>query len=245
MPAVLAALAFFSLLGFALFWPRYTRLRRAAFIREAVLPRGLFEKLRAKHPQLSTKDCQLVAHGLRQFFLAHLNSGRRFVSMPSQVVDDLWHEFILYTKNYDAYCRSAFGRFLHHSPAVVLGSERQRNAGLRRCWWFACKEENINPRAPTRLPLLFALDTKLNIPGGFRYVPDCSGVRREQDGKDGKGDAATYCGGDFTSSSYDGGTEGFSDGLGSGGSDGGSADAGGSDGGGGDGCGGGGCGGGD
>lgn len=245
MPAVLAALALFSLLGFALFWPRYARLRRAAFIREAVLPRGLFEKLRAKHPQLSTKDCQLVAHGLRQFFLAHLNSGRRFVSMPSQVVDDLWHEFILYTKNYDAYCRSAFGRFLHHSPAVVLGSERQRNAGLRRCWWFACKEENINPRAPTRLPLLFALDTKLNIPGGFRYVPDCSGVRREQDGKDGKGDAATYCGGDFTSSSYDGGTEGFSDGLGSGGSDGGSADAGGSDGGGGDGCGGGGCGGGD
>ena len=35
------------LLGFALFWPRYTRLRRAAFIREAALPRGLFEKLRA------------------------------------------------------------------------------------------------------------------------------------------------------------------------------------------------------
>lgn len=241
MPAFLAIVAVVLLASFAFFWSRYTRLRRAAFIREAELPRGLFEKLRAKHPQLSTKDCQLVAHGLRQFFLAHLKSGRQFVSMPSQVVDDLWHEFILYTKNYDAYCRSAFGRFLHHSPAVVLGSERQRNAGLRRCWWFACKEENINPRAPTRLPLLFALDTKLNIPGGFHYAPDCSGVRRAHDGNDGQAGAATYCGGDFSSDAFDGGTAGFSDGASDGG---GSSSDGGDGGGGGDGCGGGGCGGG-
>jgi len=45
----------------------------------------------------SSKDA-----GLRQFFLAHLKSGRRYVSMPSQVADGLWHEFILFTKNYDA-----------------------------------------------------------------------------------------------------------------------------------------------
>jgi len=44
---------------------------------------------------------------------------------------------------------------------------------LRRVWWFACKEENINPRAPTRLPLLFALDAKLRIANGFVYAADC------------------------------------------------------------------------
>eukprot|EP01034_Spumella_vulgaris_P038231 gene38231-47204_t len=74
-----------------------------------------------KHPQLTTKECQLVAQGLRQFFLAHLKSGRKYVSMPSQVADDLWHEFILYTMNYQQFCQHAFGRFLHHTPAVVLG----------------------------------------------------------------------------------------------------------------------------
>lgn len=210
---------------------RLTRLRREAWIRQSVLPRGLFDKLRQKHPQLSLKDCQLVAQGLRQFFLTHLLSGRQFVSMPSQVVDDLWHEYILYTRHYEAFCKRAFGRFLHHTPAVVLGRHSQRNAGLRRCWWFACKDEHIDPRSPTRLPLLFALDAKLGIPGGFRYVPDCGGVRRESDGS---GGSSPYCGGDFSSEAYDGGTDGF--GNGSSDADGG-ADG---DGGGGDGCGGGG-----
>jgi len=85
----------------AVLWLRQRRARREAYIRDFVLPHGLFDKLRAQHPHLSLKDCQLVAQGLRQFFLAHLKSGRQYVSMPSQVADDLWHEFILYTRNYD------------------------------------------------------------------------------------------------------------------------------------------------
>jgi len=166
-------------------------MRRDRFIRRYTLPDGLFHKLRKRHPQLDLKDCQLVAQGLRQFFLAHLNSDRKFVSMPSQVADDLWHEFILYTKEYQQFCRRAFGRFLHHTPAVVLTKGQQGNAGLRRCWFHACREENINPRQPTRLPLLFALDQKLNLPNGFAYSAKCRSVRRQV------GDAAIYCGADL------------------------------------------------
>jgi len=224
--------------GAAWLWRRQLAWKREAYIRDALLPRGLFEQLRQHRPELSLKDCQLVANGLRQFFLAHLKSGRRYVSMPSQAADELWHEFILHTRQYDEFCRQAFGRFLHHTPAVVLaGRHRQANAGLRRCWWYACLEENLNPRQATRLPLLFALDAKLGIAGGFRYVLDCSGLRRE--GADGS--TVVYCGGDFSSASFDGGTEGFGDGGGWGG--GGSSDAGSGDAG--SGCGGGGCGGGD
>jgi len=189
-------------------WRRQLGLRREAFIRSAALPRGLYEQLRKRRPDLSLKDCQLVSRGLRQFFLAHLKSGRKFVSMPSQITDELWHEFILFTKNYDAFCQKAFGKFLHHTPAVVLGDVRQSNAGLRRCWWFSCLEESINPRAPTRLPLLFALDAKLNIPEGFRYEADCTSVRRKsQDGAN-QG-VVVHCGADFSSASFDGGTDGF------------------------------------
>ena len=60
---------------------------RRRFIREAELPRFLAAKLRAAHPGLSARDADLVLHGLRQFFLAHLRSGRQFVGMPSKVVD--------------------------------------------------------------------------------------------------------------------------------------------------------------
>lgn len=185
-------------------WTRWQRLARAEYIRTYAFPRGLFDKLQAKRPALDAKQTQLVARALRQFFLAHLHSGRQYVSMPSQVVDDLWHEFILYTRNYDAFCRRAFGRFMHHTPAVVLGRSQQSNIGLRRTWWYACKEQNINPRTPTRLPLLFALDAKLGISDGFVYTPDCSQLRDRHDG-------TVHCGGDFSSSSVDGSTKGFGD----------------------------------
>lgn len=205
-------------------WQRYRRLARERFVRSYPLPRGLYDKLRKRRPELETKDCALIARGLRQFFLAYLQSGRKFVSMPSQAVDDLWHEFILYTRAYDAFCRQAFGGFLHHTPAVVLGADKQNNEGLRRVWWHACKEENIDPAKPLRLPLLFAIDAKLGIAGGFVYSPDCKALR-------GDGGGTVHCGAEFADSSVDGGTDGFGD-SGSGGGDGG--DGGGGCGGGGD-----------
>lgn len=220
--------------------PRWLQLRRAEFIRTYRWPAGLLERLEKHRPGLERKDSALVSRGLRQFFVAYLMSGKRYVSMPSQVADDLWHEFILYTREYDAFCRRAFGTFLHHTPAVVLSEHRKSNEGLRRVWWYCCKYENIDPVNPTRLPLLFALDSKLNIPNGFVYHPQCEELR-----KNGSGGAA-YCGGDFADRSVDGGTAGFGDG-GSGGhgvSDSGSGDAGGGGGDSGGGCGGGGCGGG-
>ena len=189
VPYVVAAL---SLVVLGKVW-RHSRLgSRQDFIRGYTLPTGIFPKLQKKHPELTIKDCQLVAQALRQYFLAYLKSGFRAVAMPSQVVDDLWHEFILYTKIYDRFCGKAFGRFLHHTPAAVLGTVEAQNVALRRCWTFACREEGINPKRPTRLPLLFAIDRKLNVLGGFQYALDCKSL--------GRVDAAgrpVYCGGDM------------------------------------------------
>lgn len=206
MSALLAVLLAASLLALAALWLRWRRLARAEFIRTYTFPPGLFDKLDQRRPGLSLKDRQLVGRALRHFFLAHLHSGRRFVSMPSQAVDDLWHEFILYTRQYQAFCQQAFGRFMHHTPAVVLGADRRDNAGLRRTWWHCCREENINPRKATRLPLLFAIDAKLGIADGFRYAPDCSALRQGSDG-------AVHCGGDFARGGCGGGCSGSSGGV--------------------------------
>lgn len=230
MHPFLIALLVLLLVAAALLWRGWNTARRAEFIRSEPLPKGLYDKLRARHPALSQKDCQLVAQGLRQFFLAYLNGGRKTVSMPSQVVDDLWHEFILHTRAYEAFCGRAFGGFLHHTPAVALGSARKSNEGLRRVWWQACRAENINPRSPSRLPLLFAIDAKLKIEGGFHYLPDCGPLRRDAEAA-GSNTLVVHCGGDFGSSSVDGSTDGFGDGGSGDGS--GSGDGGG--------CGGGGC----
>lgn len=217
-------------------WLKY---RREAFIREYSWPRGLLERFEKHHAGFGRKDSALVSRGLRQFFLAYLRSGTKFVSMPSQIADDLWHEFILYTREYQNFCQRAFGGFLHHTPAVVLSADRRNNEGLRRVWWHCCREENIDPQYPSRLPLLFALDAKYKVSGGFIYHPRCEELRQGS----GTSSGAAHCGGDFSSSSIDGSTAGFGDssGDGSGGDCGGGDSGGGGDGGGG--CGGG-CGGG-
>lgn len=181
----------FLILAFIWAWLRMRRLARADYIRQYTFPVGLLDKLSKHYPLLEKKDRQLVARGLRQFFLVYLNSGKLQVSMPSQATDALWHEFILYTKHYQLFCRKAFGHFMHHTPAVVLGRDRQSNRSLRRTWWYACKEENINPRKALRLPLLFALDAKLQIGDGFRYSLDCSRSRISDE------DMVPYCAGEF------------------------------------------------
>ncbi|MBE1188306.1 hypothetical protein IH740_25820, partial [Escherichia coli] len=47
---------------------------------------------------------------------------------------------------------------------------RQAQEGIQRAWKLACRREGIDPLNPTRLPLLFALDTELAIADGFRYA---------------------------------------------------------------------------
>ena len=206
---------------------------RRQFVRDAALPRFMMDKLLAAFPQMKASDADLVLRGLRQFFMAHLRSDRKFVGMPSKVVDAAWHEFILHTQAYQAWCHSAFGSLLHHTPAEVMGgSNVKRNDGLRRTWHWTCKEESIDPRAPTRLPLLFALDKKFNIAGGYRYEANCNSIDRASGSN-------AYCGSDFSSGSSgasgDSGGFGGSDstsssgGSGDGGSDGGSGCGGGGD----------------
>ena len=93
--------------------------------------------------------------------------------MPSQVVDDLGHEFILFTRNYENFCQKAFGRYLHHTPVEAMSSPHVATDGIRRTWFHACRIEGINPKQPERLPLLFALDAQFGIANGFFYSLNC------------------------------------------------------------------------
>ncbi len=189
-------------------------------IRESALPVLPRRRLRQEFPALTIKDADLVERGFRQFFMACSRSNGQYVAMPSRVVDAYWHAFILDTRGYAEWCDRTLGRFLHHVPAERLGSDARTNDGLRRAWFFACKDEAINPRRPSRLPLLFALDVKLGLQGGVVYSP----APRPQGTSTG-GNAEISYGDDFSDDSFSG------DASDMGGSDGG-GDGGGGDGGG-------------
>lgn len=195
---ILVAVSAAALVAVAV-WARW---RRERVIRESALPQFLKRKLRDTYPALSQKDAELVERGLRQFFLACNRCPGKFVAMPSRVVDSMWHEFILHTQAYQRWCELSLGRFLHHTPAEALGPNPGHNDGLRRAWYWACRDESIHPRRPTRLPLLFALDQKLQIADGFHYLPDCGDIAaKSRQGGDGPG---TYCAAHFSDGSASG-----------------------------------------
>lgn len=151
-------------------YSRFNRtLKRESFIRQFVFPNAVLQAVKKTYPHLEEKHLYLTAHALRSYFLVNLRAGSNVVGMPSRVVDVLWHEFILDTKAYQAFCSNAFGEFFHHIPAGNNNYRHSRNDGLRLTWRLACLEENIDPRKATRLPLLFAIDAKLNIPDGKVY----------------------------------------------------------------------------
>jgi hypothetical protein len=101
--------------------------------------------------------------------------------MPSAAVDDAWHEFILFTRDYDRFCQKAFGQFLHHTPTAGLGVASPRDVmrdGYIVAWHYACAVDGVDPFNPERLPLLFALDEQLNYPAGFAF--DVEAIRMER-----------------------------------------------------------------
>jgi hypothetical protein len=169
-------------------------LERERSVRAYVFPTAVLQQLQKAYPHLGPKEFHLVARALRQFFLVHLRAGSALINMPSLAADALWHAFILDTKAYAAFCQQAFGGYFHHVPAQA--TDRRDDAALAtwRTWRLACLEENINPEKATRLPLLFALDAKLAIPGAVVHDPASfqrprASDDRSRDGGGGSADA--------------------------------------------------------
>jgi hypothetical protein len=113
----------------------------------------------------ATAQRVLVFDGLREYFQLCREARNRLVAMPSQVVDDAWHEFILFTRQYQQFCERGLGRFLHHTPAEAMRSPTDAQDGIKRAWRLACRRDGIDPKAPQSLPLLFALDACSGSPG--------------------------------------------------------------------------------
>lgn len=213
-------------LAAVLLWRKWQRAGRSSFIDSFPYQQHLDRRLAARRPELSAAQRAEVLACLLDYFQICRQAGRRMVAMPSQAVDDAWHEFILFTRWYDKFCKRAFGRFLHHTPAEVMRSPTTASDGLKRAWRLACAREGIDPKRPSRLPRLFALDASLGIAGGFIYQLDCLAA---SGGASGSGYCASHigcssgcsgsagCSGDAGSSSSDGGGSGCGGGCGGGG----------------------------
>lgn len=184
-----------AVLALIYFAVRANKARQLKYIAHYHFHKGIRHKLSQKHPHLTGQQLDLVFQGLKDYFRICHRAKNRMVSMPSQVVDDAWHEFILSTRFYEKFCNKALGRFLHHTPAEAMSTPTLAKDGIKRCWRLACALEQINPKKPVRLPLIFAIDGLLNINNGYVYQLDCK-----------KNSTGAYCAGHIGCSSGCGGS---------------------------------------
>ena len=123
-----------------------------------------------------------MIEGLRAWFLACLYANGKTLGMPSRAVDVAWHEFILLTRDYHAFCEEAFGRYLHHSPAVAM--DEPVDATLARTVSVFDRHPVASPLGLAYgLPFLFALDAQLGIEDGNRWTEgEIDALRQTDDG---------------------------------------------------------------
>jgi hypothetical protein len=104
-----------------------------------------------------------------------LAAGSSLPLAPSKRVDKAWHEFVLFTREYEEFCRERYGRFLHHDPY----GKPDREAYVRTYMAYT-ERYGAPPRRVWRNPFLTGGGTGGTICGG-------SG--------DGGGDGGAGCGG--------------------------------------------------
>lgn len=161
------------LLIFAYFWRKEQKKKRLKYIEAYSFNPVLMRRVKEKIPDISHKNNLKVFDALRDYFYICSQAQGKMVAMPSEAVDIAWHEFLLFTKEYQTFCNRGIGRFLHHTPTEMMKSKTSAQQGIKRAWRLACIKESIDPQNPKKLPLLFAIDEQLNIKDGFTYTLNC------------------------------------------------------------------------
>lgn len=98
----------------------------AIFLRQPILLEKLVAALNCDTPTARSSLCEVLR------FLVLVHDHEDGMLTPSRRVDLAWHEFILCTRAYQAFCEEHFGRFIHHQPGgSEEGNQRQFEATLR------------------------------------------------------------------------------------------------------------------
>ena len=80
----------------------------------------MIERLRQKRDMSQEEAERLFEDTL--LFLLLCTITRKPIS-PSPKIDIGWHEFLMYSRDYQNFCREYLGRFVHHTPTPMLGVE--------------------------------------------------------------------------------------------------------------------------
>jgi hypothetical protein len=73
---------------------------------------------RIERKQLLPAEVTVAALTEFRKYMALIGLGYRRLAMTSKEVDEIWHQFILFTREYQEFCHTVFGEFIHHAPVT-------------------------------------------------------------------------------------------------------------------------------
>ena len=106
-----------------------------------------------KAPHLTKAEIDLVFENLKCYlYLSYIKPSY----LSSYIVDEAWHTFLLFTKEYKEFCTLVFWRFIHHAPSLSGGYSNDIELIKQSYYHMLQYRKNCK---------LFTLDRELNIQG--------------------------------------------------------------------------------
>lgn len=84
---------------------------------------------------LTKGQAELLFNDTKRFLFLAANFKDRGPLSPSSAIDNGWHEFLMFTEEYQHFCNKYFGGFLHHRPFVPWIAEKP--GGIYRTYCLA------------------------------------------------------------------------------------------------------------
>ncbi len=91
----------------------------------------LEEKLLDEKKFGSKKEYQKVFSEFKKYVFLTQISLKKPLGMSSRKVDEIWHQFILFTPQYHQFCNDYLNGYLHHSPHTSKTSSSKKKEGAR------------------------------------------------------------------------------------------------------------------
>ena len=78
----------------------------------------------AKELNVSKEDAELQFREMLKFLYCCAISKKPLT--PSKKLDEPWHTFVLFTRDYEAFCKNYLGKFIHHVPDIDESIETKK-----------------------------------------------------------------------------------------------------------------------
>lgn len=79
----------------------------------------VIDRFREQWAVSADAGAELFTETKRLLWVKHISEsrGHSFGIDPAlRILDEMWHVFVLHTREYSAYCQRVYGRYLHHAP---------------------------------------------------------------------------------------------------------------------------------